>query len=194
MRPFFYLFIALHFILNSCSPAPEEEKSFQIVKSRDGIATYLCKPPKSWTQLPEIEGNQLNDSTLPIASWVITEGLDLVVHNFPGSAIQPQAQIARWEGQIPNQDSSLTSVEPVAWGGFEGLRLFISDQSGKSILGFAMTLPQLHRYQLQGQKREDHLAADWTIKVTGDAALLLEHEESIDQFAQSFRLKSEIPS
>lgn len=194
MNAVFYPFLILMFAMASCATSDETRFSSLEIASRDGIATYICDPPGHWQLTLPDEGVDLNESTLPLVSWKVDDELLIVVHNFPGQPIPPRAQVARWEKQVKNPDESATSLEQVAWGGFEGLKLYICDHDDKAVMAWAMTLPIFHRYALQGMAREAHLAADWTIKITGSAAAMRENMNEIDRFIHSFRLKREIPN
>lgn len=194
MNAVFHLFGILTLITTSCATSGESPFPSVEIASRDGIATYTCVPPPHWRMILPESPIDLTDSTLPLASWEIDEQLSLVIHNFPGQSIPPRAQVARWEKQAENPDPTTTSLEQVAWGGFEGLKLSIVDGRERAILAWAMTLPIFHRYALQGFGREAHLLADWTIKVTGPESAMRENQVEIDTFVHSFRLKREIPN
>lgn len=191
MKTVLHLTVFLLLITCSCSSEKKGASPSKEIASRDGVITYVCDPLPLWEEIPST--NSLADSTLPIASWKIDNELVVAIHNFPGSSIPPQAQIARWEKQLKNADPTSVVIEPAAWGGFEGLKLFVQDTQDQSIMAWSMVLPVFHRYALSGVPREEHYTADWTIKVTGSTALMQEHEDSINAFAHSFRLKKDIP-
>lgn len=70
----------------------------------------------------------------------------VVIHNFPGMPIPPEAQVARWKGQYPKG-----VVTPIAFSGYKGLML-----EGENVIAIAIHVRE------KGEK-----GAPVTLKATG---------------------------
>lgn len=89
------------------------------------------------------------DTREPIAAWR-KEGVRLVLHNFPGTPIPPEAQVARWKRQAPAE-----AVEIQAFSGYAGL-CYENDQTLAWALAWRATAPQ-----------DEESYSDVTFKATG---------------------------
>lgn len=155
-----------------------------IILGRDGAPLYQTKVPHHWTTLPRLEN--LEDTTKPIASFVIEDRVTLTVHNFPINSlddqISPLAQASRWERQI---GSAPLCLEKVSRNGFAGL-FFEGKRDQEITLAWSMVIdPFLFR--------RVRYPADYTIKVKGPIDLIEKHREEILEFAKYFELVQEVP-
>lgn len=175
-------FIPLLFAVLSITIPGREEKDL-----------YKAKIPESWVQIDSLA--PLNDTTLPICSFQ-KDSILVTIHNFPGIAIPPIAQIERWKSQFKTLDLSSTWTTPQAFGGFCGLYLEakgVMDGKEVAVLGWSMELdPQLSQY-LHPQEKERQIYSCYTIKAKGSPDAIFQAKDEIIAFANSFGLQQEIP-
>lgn len=142
---------------------------------------YQAEVPPHWERV-DTKGD-LTDSKTPICSYKIGSGI-LTLHNFPYSSLEqripPEAQIRRWENQIPD---GIYDVTPFANGGFGGFRLEASNDE-KGMIAYSMQLTPLI-FRAFSENTPD-LKADYTIKFTGSLDSINQSRDEIDAFVQSF--------
>lgn len=195
-----------------CNTCPEKAPPFTIKEfnGRDErIAygqtvrrpVYHAKVPDSWTQIDPDRKSSLLDTKKPIVSFLIADQLILHVHTFPSQKaeerIPPEAQVARWKNQCQTEDCRFKKIET---GGFYGY-FFEANHNGQKTCAWCLQLDFDHyqtlHFNAQTVEEEEHykqMAADYTIKVTGPAPLVEEHQKEITLFADSFELIQEIPT
>lgn len=211
MRKPILLFL-LVMLCGSCRECPPKVPPFtwQEFNGRDEVIAYgqrvrrpvyRAQVPLSWQRIDPAAHESIMDTTKPIVSFVIEEGVMLMVHNFPSSSlderIPPSAQTHRWQGQLKGAATQLTQV---AHGGFSGLCLEGSSEKG-AVRAWSLQLDVQHYQNLHflatTVEEEEHykqMAADYTIKVFGPSDMLEKHRLGIDLFVESFELIQEIPS
>lgn len=164
----FLISLLLSVVMAGChSDAPV---SYQEILGRDRKPYYRIKA-SGW-QRKDVEGS-LEDTTKPIAEFLLADTIRATIHNFPGIKIPPSAQIARWQQQIPD---AKTHISAQAFSGYVGLKF-----EGPGVIGWSMQIGP--EFPVKGET-----AADITIKVVGPAETLLAHLEEIERFARSFEL------
>lgn len=205
MRQVLQSLVVLALLLTACDPPNrpiQSDKKPHSIQGRDGQAYYQVETPSSWKQSAPLSGSSLEDTTKPIAEFLIEEpegSIRITIHNFPSSAIDqripPAAQISRWKSQIKGSSSET----PVAHDGFAG---FFFEANGEfegkasSVAGWAMQLAPQHYQAITSlqPKGYDQMRADYTIKAVGPTPLMKKHQQTIQSFAESFRLIEEIPT
>jgi len=209
MRTFLIFFWILLFFLGCEKQEKTLPFTWQEINGRDEIvaygqrvrrAVYHAQIPLGWQRFDPAHSKSNEDTTQPIVSFVIDDGLALVVHTFPSNnldeRIPPIAQVQRWQGQL----QKCQAVQRVGHSGFTGLYLEGMNEKG-GVRAWAMQLDMQH-YQtlhfLAGTvEEEEHykqMSADYTIKVFGPVEKLEQHRNAIDLFVNSFELIQEIPS
>lgn len=179
------------------------------IYDRNHRPMYRARMPQSWISRKPLHNESLDDTTKPIAEFIIREEKEMIrisVHNFPSDKIEeripPNAQVARWQRQFDNisYDSSTISQ---AFSGYSGL-MFI----GKGVLQSKETMMIAWSLQLfsehyrtlsnpltnEDQNLFRQMRADVTIKAIGPTPLMEKHQAAIIAFARSFELIEEVPS
>lgn len=196
----------------SCDQCPKKVPPFtwQEFSGRDEVIAYgqrvrrpvyRAQVPLGWQRIDPSNYESITDTTKPIVTFAIEEGVMLMVHTFPSNSlderIPPAAQVQRWQGQLKD---GAADVAQAAHGGFAGL--FLEGQSEKlAVRAWSLQLDMQHYQTLhflaETVEEEEHykqMAADYTIKVFGPQVILEKHRIAIDLFADSFELIQEIPS
>lgn len=176
----------------SCGGGEQSALPWNEIVGRQGVPVYRVRVPVEWERTAQ---KASTDTTQPIAEFFIEGEVRVVVHNFPGMAIPPGAQIARWKGQFEKLDPAEMHVQGEAWGGFSGLAFTATGlKNGKKlgVLGWAMQLAPEHTRVLSLRPDTEDLRADYTIKAVGPEVLLQKHQREIVQFAHSFELIREV--
>lgn len=142
---------------------------------------YQADVPLHWERVDTVSG--LEDTKIPICSFKIGDDI-LTLHNFPytelDQRIPPEAQIKRWQNQIPHGVYDITSFSN---GGFGGFRLEAVDEN-KGMIAYAMQLTPVIFRALS--PNEPDLKADYTIKFTGNLDSVEMNRADVDAFALSF--------
>ena len=144
---------------------------------------YHAEVPLHWERIDTVA--DLTDTKTPICSYKIGDDI-LTLHNFPGTQLEqripPEAQIKRWQDQIPK---GIYDITPLSNGGFGGFRLEAANEE-KGMIAYAMQLtPVIFR---SFPESEPDLKADYTIKFTGNLDSIEQTRADIDAFALSFEL------
>lgn len=192
-RTMFRYFILL-LLLGCSSPSPKTNAQWQEFSSREGILVYRALVPINWIR-KEPTGD-LQDTRKAICEFNVLdneEEIRITLHTFPFSEkeqrIPPQAQVARWKGQLEDLDPLSFQITPVSHGGFHGL-FFEGESQGMKMMGWSMALsPFYARRDLNST-----LQADYTIKVTGSSEMINKHRKDLICFANSFECIQEFPS
>lgn len=177
----------------------------QSLNKEDGVI-YEIDVPYDWICKEPIRDDTILDTKKPIYEFIIEEedeDILITIYNFPGSTLEeripPIAQINRWKQQFTTLDENLSQVSKEVFGGFTGLKFQgVGKIKGeeKMVIGWIMQLPQEHYFSInfseKNKNRLENLRADYTIKVTGTAELIMKHHQSIEKAVKSFRLNSEI--
>lgn len=119
----------------------------EVISGRKGDPLYRIEVPDTWVRTPL----NVTDNTMEPLAEFKGEGVRMVIHNFPGRMIPPQAQIERWKKQSPQR-----LLEPAAFSGFQGLFF-----EGEKVLAWALEWGS-------SKQVSDEAASDVTIKVTGE--------------------------
>lgn len=189
--------------MSSCTTEPPPTISWQQIFGRnDSIpakreAIYRAKIPSSWKRIDPDPLSCNQDTTLAICTLLVDQ-ITITIHNFPydnaKQRIAPEAQVARWQGQVSKD--SLTKTQPYGHGGYGGL-LFeaIEKENATHIIAFAQSLaPEHFQTLLQEQTpRARQQRGDYTIKVEGPVEQIQKRKKEILAFARSFSLIEEIP-
>jgi hypothetical protein len=203
--------VLLTFLFLGCSRSAVKPIPFsqQEIQGRDEVISwkstvrrpvYQAKVPLAWQRIDPAQNESLLDTTHPIVSFVIEDGVIVYVHSFPANSLEeripPAAQIERWRQQLK---PTVHTIEPAAHGGFAGL-FFEGKNDAHSLLAWSLQLGLEHFQTLHflagTVEEEEHyrqMAADVTIKVSGPTPLIKKHYEEIVLFASSFELIQEIP-
>ncbi len=137
------MFLFLLLLFHACS-APSVNPIEHKILGRSGQELYTIQTPAYWKR---VDTPLTSDTMKPIAEF---DGgsFKLVIHNFPGIAIPPQAQVQRWKTKNPE-----ARITETAFNGFRGL--IFEDET---VFAVALETP----YPKKGEKY-----APVTIKVTG---------------------------
>lgn len=142
---------------------------------------YHAEVPLHWERIDTLA--ELTDTKIPICSYKIGDDI-LTLHNFPYAQLEqripPEAQIKRWQDQIPK---GIYDITPLSNGGFGGFRLEAANEN-KGMIAYAMQLtPVIFR---SFSENETDLKADYTIKFTGNLDSIELNRKDVDAFALSF--------
>jgi hypothetical protein len=166
------LFLLLFLLCGCSSPSPTPKHKETMGGRFTETPLYQIVVPDSWKRIRS--SGDIRDTKNPIAEFEV-DGLKIVIHNFPGTKIPPQAQISRWQ----KQKDQTYLIENQAFGGFQGLGL-----EGETVLAWALEPASCLR--LKGEKN-----SDITIKATGSNIEQL--REEIIETARSFEFVEGIP-
>jgi hypothetical protein len=202
--------LLLLLLCTGCHSAKKEPPfAVQTFNGRDEIISYgqkvrrpvyQAKVPLAWKRIDPAAKESILDTTKPIVSFFLEEGLLLTIHTFPTHSLEeripPIAQVERWAAQLKGGKSH---TEPVGWGGFAGIR-FEGEIGERGVVAWSLQL-DLEHYQalhflastVEEEEHYKQMAADYTIKVTGPKALIEQHREELSFFVDSFELIQEIP-
>ncbi len=208
IRRYFLIFL----LLTACHESSKKSlpHSWQEFNGRDEIisygqrvrrAVYRAQVPLNWQRINPSDLEPISDTTKPIVSFLLEEGVLATVHSFPTDTFDERipviAQVERWRRQL--EGSAILLAEAVH-GGFAGISLEGKNEKG-AVRAWAMQLDMQHYQTLHllatTVEEEEHykqMAADYTIKAFGPADRLEKHREEIDLFADSFELIQEIPA
>jgi len=166
-------FLLLLLFLTACKPVEDHRQRNLVAGRGSDRPIYQLVIPDGWERADS--PRPVMDTTKPLLR-IARDGIEIVVHSFPGIDIPPVAQLARWERQGGGGE-----VTPIARGGFVGLQY-----SSKGVIALAMELDST----LYASSEE--ASAPWTIKVTGPAEELLEYRDEIASILFSFELVEEL--
>jgi len=202
-------FIALFFGCDSPDSALPERSLITIYGRDRGSAIYQMNIPSNWIPISPDPSISIQDTKKPIYEFIIPNGeeqVEITIHNFPSHSLQERiptmAQVTRWREQFSELDETRSFVIPQAFGGYAGYRFEGSgkmENSDTTVIAWAMQLPTEHYYSLSfptkkiSSEERDQMKADYTIKFVGPTNLILEHKNTINAAARSFRLIKEIP-
>lgn len=145
---------------------------FTLIDGRNEPELYQIHIPATWERV-EITPSQ--DTKLPLAEFK-SGNVRLVIHNFPGMAIPPKAQVERWKKQF--SANAYTTVQNQSFSGFQGLVF-----DGGEVLAWALELGHSHRGEA---------AAPVTLKFTGPESEIDQKKQEIIQAARSFELHEDL--
>ncbi|MEX1013219.1 MAG: hypothetical protein WDZ27_05955 [Waddliaceae bacterium] len=172
-------------LLVGCQTEQPENVQTYLIKGREGqTPLYRIEVPNRWSVV--IPDGDLNDSKKPLAT-IDLEEIHITFHNFPGFAIPPAAQVARWKTQIHEIDPFTESQTPCHFSGFFGLSYFCENQD-LATLAFAMQIDPLHLQKLKGSEK----GAVFTLKAVGPPELLYRYKQEITAMAESIEIIDEI--
>ena len=196
----------------SCQKCPQKVPPFtwQEINGQDEIIAYgqrvrrpvyRAQVPIGWQRIGPSENESIRDTTKPIVSFTIEEGVTLMVHTFPTASLEeripPEVHVQRWQGQLKGM---ATHVSQTAHGDFAGLYLEGYTEKG-AVRAWSLQLDMQHYQTLHflatTVEEEEHyqqMAADYTLKAFGPKEKLEKHHIAIDLFANSFELIQEIPT
>ncbi|MEC7840502.1 MAG: hypothetical protein VX777_10735 [Chlamydiota bacterium] len=197
---------------SGCQTAEDKQddvKTVMIAGRTNTGPIYQIKVPVSWTQIPPTASDPLLDTKVPIYSFFFQSGEDaatVTIHNFPSNniadRIPPMAQVIRWKEQFKDINETELSITPQSFGGYAGYRFEgagSTEGGSSSVIAWAMQLPPEHYHSLNFPLKDssaevrNQMKADYTIKIVGSYKMLMEHKNTIDKAARSFRLIKEIP-
>lgn len=206
------IFFSLLVLCPSCRESPHQAPpcSLQHICGRDEILDYghamrrplyQVKVPLAWKRVDPSESDSLLDTKKPIVTFIIEQNLHLVVHNFPSQSIEeridPSAQIERWAAQLKG---GVWRSERVGHDGFSGF-YFEGNLESNRVCAWSLQLDAEHYQTLHflaaTVEEEEHyrqMGADYTVKVSGPAALIEKYKDEIALFVTSFQLIQEIPA
>ncbi len=168
-----------------CQTEQPTNTKTHLIKGREEQAPlYRMEVPQKW-RFQASEGD-LTDTKKPLATLDFDE-IHITFHNFPGFAIPPAAQVARWKSQIEDIDPFTESKTPCHFSGFYGLCYFCENETSAT-LALAMQLDQMHAQKLKGSEK----SAVFTFKAIGPPHLLRQHRQEIISIGQSIELIDEI--
>lgn len=194
-------------MLIGCTSAENNTNNYiwQDVPNRDNgnkirFATYRIKIPSDWkVQLP-LDNESIQDTTLPNATFFLSEEVIMTIHTFPSNSIKERipvgSQIARWKKQF-------TTIEPLSVfssfetrGGFAGIFFEASGTHSKydktmSVLAWSMQLDSRHYHTLESLNK--NIQADYTIKTIGPKHIIEQYKEELIMAAKTFELIQAIP-
>lgn len=176
------------FLLVGCHEIEHPNTRRETFLGRHGkLAIYHADVPFHWERIDTV--NDLTDTKIPICSYKIEDAI-LTLHNFPYTALEmripPEAQVKRWQDQIPN---GIYDTTPLANSGFGGFRLEAVNEE-KGVIAYAMQLTPVIFRALPSNDLD--LKADYTIKFTGSPESIEKNRRDVDAFALSFEWISPI--
>lgn len=163
--------------------------SWILVNGRETPNVYHVQAPSEWKVT---QGEMGNDTKKPLVEFTIENQIKVTLHNFPGTAIPPEAQIARWKGQFEKLNPEDVKIQSVAWSGYSGYAFEakgILQGKEMTVLAWTLHLDSRHARAVQSQDK----AADFTIKVVGPTELVNKYKLALEFFARSFELVDDIP-
>lgn len=171
-------------LLVGCEAQPPAPHSTPLkIVGRDGAPTYQIEVVGDWQIVLPDGDRYTTDTMLPLVE-LHKDAAKIVIHNFPGMSITPQAQVMRWKRQLKDTNLSEIEIVPVAWGGFEGLML-----ASPTVRAWAMQLAPEHERSLTWLGDETHeMRSPYTIKVTGPESELSLYQDEIERSVYSFEL------
>lgn len=177
---YYQIFWIFCFFLVGCHEVEHPNTKKELFSGRHKkTEIYHADVPFHWERVETL--TDLTDTKTPICSYKIGDDI-LTLHNFPYTEIEnripPEAQIKRWQDQIPH---GIYDITPLSNGGFGGFRLESTNEE-KGMIAYAMQLtPVIFR-----SFNDPDLKADYTIKFTGNLDSIDLNRRDIDAFALSF--------
>jgi hypothetical protein len=191
-------FLLLLFLVCSCQ-SPSDRRESELSGRLIPDAVYVAEIPEHWVKGAEAS-RPVRDTKEPIAEWSI-EDIRITLHNFPAGPgqprIPPMAQAERWKSQFDQLEETDMSVSPCNFGGFTGVcrqTTGIKNGAPHAALAWALQISRELVHHLEGNSPAiNEMRSDVTIKAVGAPESIRKHQQEIRQFAESFRLKEEIP-